>query len=307
MKPITSPKRGCKYWLRLLGVALVWGMLLLYVGYLGVWVYATARPARTSVCCITPADLGFDYEKVTLTTADGVALSGWYIPSQNQAAVILLHGYGGNRVEMVKRAGLLAEHGYGALLYDQRANGESEGEFRSFGWADVDDVPAALEFLARREDVDPERVGILGFSQGGQIALRATAASDHIRAVVAEEPGFSTLQDLPRMSAFKDRWIVFNYWLGFIGLEWYTGVRDPSGVVEGLPRIAPRPVMLIATGSSEDPGCWLVRHFYDKASDPKRWWHVPQAGHGRVPDVCADEYKERIVDFFNDSLLPENN
>jgi pimeloyl-ACP methyl ester carboxylesterase len=43
-----------------------------------------------------------------------------------------------------------------------------------------------------------ERVGILGYSQGGQIVLRATAKSDLVRAVVAEEPGFSTLSTTER-------------------------------------------------------------------------------------------------------------
>jgi fermentation-respiration switch protein FrsA (DUF1100 family) len=306
VKPSASRERGCRYWLKPLGVGAVWGVLLLYIGYIGIWVYATARPARASVCCITPADLGFDYESVALTTTDGLTLFGWYIPSQNGAAVILLHGYGANRAEMVKRAGILAEHGYGALLYDQRASGESEGEFRSFGWTDAADVPAALEFLDGRDDIDPERVGVLGFSQGGQIALRA-AASDHVRAVVAEEPGFSTLQDLPRLTGLGERWIVFNYRLGFIGLEWYTGVHDPSGVVEGLADIAPRPVLWIATGARDEPGYWLVRHFYDEASEPKEWWHVAEAGHGRIPDVRSEEYEERIVGFFDAALLLESN
>lgn len=306
MKPTSSQRRGCWYWLKLLVVAIIWGVLLLYAGYLGVWVYATAKPARTAVCCVTPADLGLGYEDVVVTAADGVTLFGWYIPSQNQAAVVLLHGYGANRVEMVQRAGLLAEHGYGVLLYDQRASGESEGEFRSYGWADVDDVPVMLEFLAMRDEIDPERVGILGFSQGGQIALRAAAETDRIRAVVAEEPGFSTLEDLPHLTALEERWITFNYWLGFKGLEWRTGVRDPSGVVEGLSRIAPRSVLFIATGPSEDPGYWLVRHFYDSASEPKKWWHVPEAGHGQVPHVRSKEYEEKIVSFFDEALLWES-
>ncbi len=307
MKAATSQKRerGRRYWLKLLGAAVAWGVLLLYVGYLGVWVYANAHPARTPVCCVTPADLGLSYEVVALTTGDGVTLFGWYVPSQNQAAVILLHGYGANRVEMVGRAGLLAQHGYGVLLYDQRASGESEGEFRSFGWADVADVPAALAFFVGRDEVDPERVGVLGFSQGGQIGLRAAAETDRLRAVVTEEPGFSTLEDLPRMTTLGDRWIGLNYALGFKGLEWWTGVRNPSGVVESLPDVAPRPVLFIAAGPREEPGYWLVRHFYDQASEPKAWWHVPEAEHGQIPQVRGGEYEEMIVNFFDQALLGE--
>lgn len=108
------------------------------------------------------------------------------------------------------------------------------------------------------------------------------------------------------MTKFIDRWMALNYRLAFKGLEWWTGVRDPSGVVEGLPSIAPRPLLLIATGPSEDPGFWLVRHFYSKASEPKEWWHVPEAGHGQVPRIRGEEYEERIVSFFDKALLQES-
>ncbi|MGD2145362.1 MAG: alpha/beta fold hydrolase [Anaerolineae bacterium] len=306
MKARTAPrKRHWRYWLNLLVVALVWAVVLLYLGYVGIWVRWAARPARHGLCCITPADLGWGYEEVTLKAADSVTLFGWYIPSQNGAAVILLHGYGANRVQMAKRAGLLAAHGYGALLYDQRASGESEGETRSFGWADVEDVPAVLEFLVEREEVDPERVGALGFSLGGQIALRAAAELDGLRAVVAEEPGFSTPEDLPWVTTPEERWVALTYRLGFKGLELWTGVRNPSGVVESLPGIAPRPVLFIAAGAAQDPGHQSVRYFYDMASEPKEWWYVPEAGHGEVPDVRGKEYEERIVGFFESTLLRE--
>jgi fermentation-respiration switch protein FrsA (DUF1100 family) len=287
-------------------VAIVWAVVLLFVGYLGMWVRWAARPARGELCCVTPADLGRDYEEVALTTADGLTLFGWYIPSQNGAAVILLHGYGANRVQMVERAGRLAGHGYGVLLYDQRASGQSEGETRSFGWADVDDVPAALEFLVGREEVDGDRVGVLGFSLGGQIALRAAAELEGLRAVVAEEPGFSTPEDLPWVKSPDERWVALAYRLGFKGLEWWTGVRNPSGVVESLPRITPRPVLFIAAGPSEDSGHRTVRYFYESAGEPKEWWHLPEAGHGGVPQLRPEAYEERIVSFFNQALLGED-
>jgi dipeptidyl aminopeptidase/acylaminoacyl peptidase len=197
METPPSKKRGFLYWLKLLAVGLVGGIVMFYTGYIVLWVKAETRPASMSPCCIIPSDLGFDYEDVSFTTADGVALSGWYIPSQNGAAVIMLHGDGANRAQMLPRAELLARHGYGVLLYDLRAHGKSAGDVRALGWLDADDVPAALVFLQSRDDVDPERIGILGFSLGGQIALRAAAAMDDIKAVVGEEPGFVTLRDVP--------------------------------------------------------------------------------------------------------------
>jgi pimeloyl-ACP methyl ester carboxylesterase len=296
-------KRGCKYWIKLLGVGLAGGLLMLYAGYLGTWIYATTKPARVTPCCITPADLGFDYKEVTFPGADGVILSGWYIPSRNQAAVILLHGYGGNRLEMVHRAATLANHDYGVLLYDQRASGTSEGEFRTFGWYDVHDVPAAMTVVQAQDSIDPACIGLLGFSQGGQIALRATAEMPQIKAIVAEEPGFATLQDIPPLTSLEERWILFSYRLGFKGLEWRTGVSAPSSVVEGLARIAPRPILLMATGPQEEMGYRLPSHYYRLASEPKALWHVSEAGHGQIPEVRPKEYQDRVVTFFNEALL----
>lgn len=297
-------KRGCRYWFNLLAVGLVGFLVLGYAGYIGVWVWGMSGTAHRPDCCTTtPADLGFEYEDVALTTEDGLRLAGWYIPSQNRAAVILLHGYGASRQETLPRAEVLARHGYGVLLYDERASGQSEGEYRSFGWADVADVPLALAFLQGRAEVDPDRTGILGFSIGGAIALQAAAQNADIRAVVAEEPGFARLEDLPPLPSLGEQWIAFNYRLSFIGLQWRTGVQPPAGVVAGLDQIPPRPVFFLATGPTEEPAYWMVRHYYDLAGEPKTWWHVPEAAHGYIPSLRPEEYETRIVTFFDEALL----
>lgn len=298
-------KRGWRYWIRLLAVGLIWGFTLLNLGYIVLWVHSTSEPANKSICCLTPANMGFNYEEITLTTKDNFSLYGWYIPSRNGAAVILLHGYGGNRLEMLGRAGLLAAHGYGVLLYDERASGESEGDLRSYGWLDVGDVPSAIDFLVLQAGVGSQRIGILGFSIGGQIALRTAAKSPSLQAVVAEEPGFATYEDIPRFSGLGDRWIGMGYWFSFKGLEWRLGVPAPAGVVESLPGIPPRPVLFVASGSCDEASCLIVRHFYDLAGDPKIWWNVPEAGHGQIPFLRPQEYEDRIVDFFDAALLSQ--
>ncbi len=293
----SAPRRGRRYWFRLLSVGLIGGCAIAYLAYLFVMVMFITQPARTSICCTTPADEGLAYEEVAFTTDDGLALKGWYVPSRNGAAIVLLHSYGGNRMEMFKRAVLLARHGYGALLYDERASGESGGEMRTFGWLDVNDVPIALRYLQRRDDVDPQRIGILGFSIGGQIALRAASQSDQIGAVVAEEPSFARIDDVPATLGLVDNFFNLSYWIGERLLSVRTGVPIPEGVVDGLKRIAPRPILFIATGRA------LVEHFYQQASEPKEWWEVPEAGHGGSLRTRPQEYEETVVGFFGRALL----
>jgi pimeloyl-ACP methyl ester carboxylesterase len=294
-------QRGCRYWFKLLTVGLIGGVLLAYVVYILIAVDAFMQPAHASICCKTPADDGLAYEEVTLTTNDSLALRGWYIPSHNQAAVIVLHGYGGNRLEMLTRAVTLAQHGYGVLLYDERASGESDGEQRTFGWLDAGDVPMALSFLRQRSDVDPNRMGILGFSIGGQIALRAAGQSEQIRAIVAEEPGFARISDVPDMPTLEDKYYAVSYWLGENLLSLRTGIPIPEGVVAAIQRIAPRPILFIATGRNYAQQ--LVQYFFRQAGEPKFYWEVPEVGHGGSPIARPQEYEQTVVGFFDRILL----
>ena len=300
MPPTLSPRRGCRYWFKLLIVGLIGGLLIGYVAYVIMAAEMYAQPAQTSLGGVTPGEKGLVYEDVTLITSDGITLKGWYLPSHNGAALIMLHGYGGSRLEMLQRAALLAKHGYGVLLYDERASGESAGDKRTFGWLDVNDVPLALGYLRSRSEIDPQRIGILGFSIGGQIALRAAAQSDQIKVVIAEEPGFARISDVPDIPTLEDKFYVVSYWLGERWLSLRTGIPIPEGVLDGLPRIAPRPILFIATG--QDYGRTLVKYFFDRAGEPKQWWEVPEATHGGSPLVRPAEYETTIIDFLDRTL-----
>lgn len=289
---------GCRYWLKLLSVGLIGGLLLAYLGFLIINAEILLRPASAPIDH-TPLDAGFAYEDLTLKTVDGFDLKAWYLPTQNGAAVIVLHGYGGNRLEVLGRAEMLARHGYGVLLYDERASGESGGA-RTFGWLDAQDVSLALHYLQNKAEIDPRRIGILGFSIGGQIALRAASQTEQIRAIVAEEPGFARISDVPDIPTLEDKFYVVGYWLGERWLSLRTGVPIPEGVIDGLPRIAPRPILFIATG--QDYGRTLVKYFFDRASEPKQWWEVPETTHGGSPIGRPDEYEREVVGLFDRAL-----
>ena len=114
-----------------------------------------------------------DYEQVSFTTSDGLRLAGWYVPSRNGAAVIAFPGRNGPQAH----TRMLARHGYGVLLFDRRGQGESEGDPHAMGWEGEKDIKAGIAFLQRRPDVDPERIGGLGLSVGGELMLHAAAES----------------------------------------------------------------------------------------------------------------------------------
>jgi len=262
-----SLKRGIKYWIRLLSVGLIGGILIALLAIEVIYINVTTNPAPSVVGDPPPNNNGIEYQPVTLISdLDGIPLSGWYIPSENGAAIILLHGFGGNRLEMLSRAKILAQHGYGVLLYDLRGHGESGGDVRTFGWQDVDDVNTALDFLLSSEEVDPDQIGILGFSIGGQIAIRAAAEHEEIRAIIADDPAFVTVDDAPRPRNITEKIVYAVSWLDGRCVSLWTGIPIPVGVPETLTKVSPRPIMFIDTG--ETGGRELVRSFYHIADQP---------------------------------------
>jgi pimeloyl-ACP methyl ester carboxylesterase len=274
--------------------------LIYYLVSLWYWVDSQARRSYAPVCCLTPADLGYAYETVAIGSSDGVTLAGWYVRPQNGAVVIMLHGNEGQRAMMLPRAQMVAEYGYGVLLYDLRGHGESSGG-RSYGWADVDDVDAAVRYLQARPEV--EQIGLFGFSLGGQIALRAAVGNEAIGAVAADGPGFVGRADVPAPTNRQEQWLAWHDPVLFQALAWRTGEAMPAALVDTIGEIAPRPLLLVATGSAEGMERRVVQMYFERAAEPKSLWLLPEASHGGGPGERPVEYTERLVDFFDGALL----
>ena len=91
----------------------------------------------------------------------------------------------------------MAERGFVTLAFDPSYTGESSGEPRRTASPDIntEDFMAAVDFLSKQDNVDAERIGIIGICGWGGIALNAAAADTRIKATVA-----STMYDMTRVS-----------------------------------------------------------------------------------------------------------
>ena len=125
------------------------------------------------------------YQNVQFSTSDGLRLSGWYIPPQNGALVIFVHGLNANRTELLDEADFITAAGYGALLFDLRNHGESEGNVTTMGLDEVRDVQAAAAFARQTAGLDSP-LALFGHSMGGATVLLAAVKIPEIRAVIAE-------------------------------------------------------------------------------------------------------------------------
>ncbi|MCR5435415.1 MAG: alpha/beta hydrolase [Bacteroidaceae bacterium] len=141
--------------------------------------------------------------KVTFETQYGLTLAAdLYTPKDaagKQLPAIAVSGPFGATKE--QSSGLyamkMAERGFVALAFDPSYTGESSGEPRRTASPDIntEDFMAAVDFLSKQENVDAERIGIIGICGWGGIALNAAAADTRIKATVA-----STMYDMTRVS-----------------------------------------------------------------------------------------------------------
>ena len=259
---------------------------------------------HTARAVVPEYQLGAAYENVSFETSDGLTLKGWYVPSKNGAAVISFPGRKGSQ----KPARMLARHGYGVLVFDRRGEGESDGEPNIFGWGGDRDVKAAIRFLQHRSDVDPDRIGGIGLSVGGEMMLEAAAETDDLKAVVSEGAGARAYSDTVDEMEVDDIGGTEKL-LNAAGTAVRTGAvtvftnetpaRNLTGLVD---RIAPRPVMFIAAPNSTN-GEKLNRRYYAAAQEPKTLWEIPESKHTGGIDARPAEYERRVVGFFDDALL----
>ena len=143
-----------------------------------------------------------NHRKVTFETQYGLTLAAdLYTPkdAEGKLAAIAVSGPFGAVKE--QSSGLyamrMAERGFVALAFDPSYTGESSGEPRRTASPDIntEDFMAAVDYLSKLENVDPERIGIIGICGWGGIALNAAAADPRIKATVA-----STMYDMSRIS-----------------------------------------------------------------------------------------------------------
>lgn len=287
--------------------AMLWAQLAFFIFLVHVVLrpimaaFLFTRPPRLRVAFRTPADWGADYRDVVFPGAGGITLAGWHVPSRNGAAVVLIHGHSGNRLAMAYHAEALTRAGFGVLMFDLRAHGDSGGRRFERGVVAVDDVLAAAAFLMRQPDVR-WGVGLMGVSVGGMLALQAAARNVAIRAVAVDGPILGTVDDLPPPAGALDRFYRYpleRYYQAAID-RLSRSPRPPANTA-ALARLARRPILFISAGRGLEQ-C-MTRFLYEAARGPKTLWEIPQAAHATGWAAEPERYGQKLVAFFGRALV----
>ena len=255
---------------------------------------------HTGATDISTPDLGAPAVEVEFTTSDGLSLQGWYVPSRNGAAVIVVPGLSNSQDD---EARMLVRHGYGVLLLIRRGEGESDGDPNMLGWAASNDVHAAVDFLSQRTDVDPDRIGAIGFSIGGEILIQAAAESDQLAAIVSEGGSERSLREGLNYSGWSKWWGVPSLAILTAGTAVLANQAPPPNLKDLVAEISPQAVFFIYGADGQPGEVELTDDYYAAASEPKQIWEVPESGHIGGYAARPREYEQRVVAFFDAELL----
>lgn len=243
----------------------------------------------------------FPVESVQIPRDADASVRGWLARGVRGGGVVLLvHSIRSNRLEMLSRARFLSKQGYGVLLIDLQAHGETPGKRITFGLRESKDVEVAIDFL--RKTFPSERVAAIGVSLGAAAIVLAKHALQ-LDAVVLESL-HPTIEEAAenRLRLHLGEYGTVLLPLVLAQLAFYFDVPiielDPITHIGDLDA----PLLLIAGSADEHTKVPETERLFAAARQPKDIWIVPGAGHFNMHSYAGREYEDRISDFLNGHL-----
>jgi fermentation-respiration switch protein FrsA (DUF1100 family) len=276
-------------------------LLFLLLAYFGsTYLIARRKPDPAA----SPKDVGLDFEDVSFQSGDGLKLGGWYVPAiDSTRTIIVCSGANGSIDSDVDVLPWLHDAGFNVLMFDWRAHGRSAGSIVSLGYYERYDLIAAIE-LAKAKGA--HKIGVLGFSMGGSIALSVAAAMPMIEAVAADSAFVDVVSAvkgglIERLPLALGADTLAHLFLLTASLR--LGIRgfgaDPLSTID---RIAPRPLLLLYGDRDPYVPSIEIDQLIARAGTSAEVWRVPEAGHRNLHELRSHEYSAKIVAFFERNL-----
>ncbi|MEK4405453.1 alpha/beta hydrolase [Sporosarcina sp. FSL K6-6792] len=246
-----------------------------------------------------------NFERLTLTSRDGLKLSGYYLPASKPTdkLVILTHGYLGN----AKQMGLFGQHYHNDLDYnifmpDARGHGKSEGNYYGFGWPDRLDLIDWTQLLVEKLGTDI-KVAYHGLSMGAATVLMASGEEElpsQVKAIIADSPYASVYQlfqyqmnrmfHLPAFPLLDSTSVLTKIRAGY-------SFREASALKEVEKTSVP--ILYIHGESDTFVPTELTKDLYRHTSSDAELYLVPNANHGESIALDEDKYNMKIDQFLN--------
>jgi len=336
--PRTARRAAISRWVSLVLV----GIMILLIAYLGYAGYAGSgqlvEPPDPSTDCRTPASaFGWRYEAINydiatddaldgftdrmhcpeqglpagdeLTASDGTRIAGWYIPAivgspGTGATVVLAHGYGDNKSDMLEWAEIL-HRDYNVVLFDFRNHGQSADVATTLGVRERQDLRAVLDWLEATKA--PTAVAVLGISMGGSVAVNVAAGDPRVDALVLDSTHATIANAVQARLERQDYPLSLpTAWAILMGGLLRTG-EDVSSVdpVQAMERYGNRPVLLLFGGRDDRVGRDApadLKAAAEEGGADTRLQTCDDAGHAQLVETCPDEYRAWVLAFLAHAL-----
>lgn len=245
-------------------------------------------------------------QPVHFEASDGLKLAGVFIQGSNKVTILLLHGYGRSKEQLLPQAKFLNNAGYNIFMFDFRASGESEGKYITFGRREVRDLVGAVDYLKKRKDVDISKLGLLGFSMGGAVALMKSGDLPQLKAIVISS-SYARFKSVIWQNFQEYLKGIPFFPLGYFTLwiiKYRTGCYLPTIMpVKYLHKLKARPLMIIHSAYDKRISIDNAMEFYRKAPWLKEFWFIKNAHHDDVYSITKNQYEEKVLGFYNKYLL----
>ena len=244
-------------------------------------------------------------ESLSYTVAGEGPRDGWFFPGLKSApTVVLCPAYQSSRGELLTLASALQDHQYNVLVFDFSAQGSSGGR-TTLGFREVLELRTAMDAVANRGDVDPDRFGLWGVNLGAYAALSEATADRRVRALALESPydhpeqmvrvlvnrsGLGSIPLVKLMTRWGFGWVNYQY-------------RSVPPLSANLGKLSGAAQLYLE--SPDDPVLATYTIDLFRASPPPHELvTLPHTNYGGMLDEEKRNYENRIVSFFLTYLPP---
>jgi fermentation-respiration switch protein FrsA (DUF1100 family) len=258
-------------------------------------------------------------EEITLTTPDGLALKACYLKAGKPRKGVLLFGleFGSNRWACVPYCEFLRKAGYDIFTFEMRGQGKSPAQqgYEPLQWVtdfEVTDFRTAITYLKERADKDSRGIGLFGLSKGASAGLMVAAQDDFVRCFAVD----GAFASITTMVPYMKQWVrIYTSmpWLVPLIPDWYLRLAGRismrriekmrhchfPALESFMAKLAPRPLLMIHGGADNYIKPDMARALFDLAGEPKEFWLVTNAKHNQSFYLAGEEYKTRVLAFFD--------
>ncbi len=280
-------------------IGLFVGFLLLFSLY-GFWV--ATHPSKF-ITNLTPKDLSWEFEEITLTTSDGLKLAAWFIPSpaKSDKAIIMLHGYPADKANLLHYSEFLHQD-FNLFFLDFRYLGDSQGSLTTIGYKEQQDLQAAINYLNGKGFT---KIGAMGFSLGGAVAILTTGKQDGNLQAIVSDSAFANI-DLMAYEFYKPLFVL-KYPLTFLTKLWtqlFLGFNPNEIAPEKAAANLTIPILLIHSKKDQTISFENALRIQEGLkNNPKAEFLFFEEGiHGALPASLQAEYEKKVIEFFKKTL-----